>query len=119
LFATHVAFATHSGKAAMLANQLADDLQSSGIVASAVDQRDITLDTIAQVRYGYVLFQLFPELVELNACAWSIRACHPPADSQGGRVAVLERLFWQRRANRLGTGATGVNQHVRAGAFGV
>lgn len=45
-----VGWGSHSGTATFLADQLADDISSAGMQAKAVDQREITLDTISQVR---------------------------------------------------------------------
>ncbi len=45
-----VGWGSHSGTATFLADQLADDISSAGMQAKAVDQREITLDTISKVR---------------------------------------------------------------------
>jgi len=45
-----VGWGSHSGTASFLADQLADELQGAGLPAKAVDQRQVTLDTISKVR---------------------------------------------------------------------
>ncbi|KAA0159095.1 hypothetical protein FNF31_05045 [Cafeteria roenbergensis] len=56
-----VGWGSHSGTATFLADQLADDISSAGMQAKAVDQREITLDTISKAKEDDIL-------VFMNAC---------------------------------------------------